>query len=124
MLTKEQEPTEPWGETIESRGPVSRNLTTVVFVFAFILMCICEMIVIRGLWFKQRPTSYTLRLFEIPLLVLIPGVMGLVLRVVIKGQSKVGQISLGAASTLNNLLCVLLVSSYMTLSEFVNIAFP
>ncbi len=87
-------------------------------------MCICEMIVIRGLWFKQRPTSYTLRLFEIPLLVLIPGVMGLVLRVVIKGQSKVGQISLGAASTLNNLLCVLLVSSYMTLSEFVNIAFP
>jgi hypothetical protein len=124
MLTKEQEPTEPWGELIEPWGPVSRNMQRHGFwVGALIFMCISEALVIHGLWFNSRRSFSNEKLFFVPLYVLLPCLMGFATRVGIGKGSKTGQISLPAAASLNIGLGVLLMITYMAILELAGIAF-
>ena len=115
MLTKEQEPTEPWGAVVEPVDSVSRNLPKVVFVLQLLFICFCEAIVIRGAWFKQGPSSSNERVILAPFFALFPGFVGIAMWFVIGKLSKVGQISLSAGSTLKNGLGGLLSITYMCL---------
>jgi len=124
MLTKEEEPKEPWGKPTDSSASFSLILSTILFVFALILMCICEAEVTHGLWFNSNLHLSILKRFNITLGVLIPGLMGVAIRLAVNRQSKTGETSLRAASTLNSFLGSLLVFTYIAISNLVNVAFP
>ncbi|MGA2351521.1 MAG: hypothetical protein ABSF70_13880 [Terracidiphilus sp.] len=125
MLTKEQEPTEPWGEPIEplALGPISRYLPEVMWVVALASMCISEAFVIHGLWFNPKLHFSTEKLFFLPLYVLFPCLLGFAMRVGIRKMSNVGQISLAATTTLKTSLGFLLIFSYWAMLYMAEIAF-
>jgi hypothetical protein len=125
MLTKEQEPTEPWGET--DALAVSRTVMRIGYIggWAIALLCLCafEAIVIHGLWFKPQPHITTVRLFTITSKVMLPGFLGLVMLFWIGKISKIGHISLTAAAGLKLILSVLLAFVYIALLDIADIAF-
>jgi hypothetical protein len=123
MLTKEQEPTEPWGELIEPWGPVSRNMQHVGWVGALLFMSISEALVIHGLWFNSKRFFSNEKRFVVPLYVFLPCLMGFATRIGIGKMSRTGQISLPAAASLKVGLGILLMITYMTILELAGIAF-
>lgn len=123
MLTKEQEPTEPWGDLIIGNSLLYGKLSMVFFVAAALIMFFVEAIAIHELWFKPNPSlSYTKRSI-IPLYVFLPCFLGFALRVGIARFSKVGQISLPAAANLELSLSSLLVITYIAILLLTEIAF-
>jgi hypothetical protein len=124
MLTKEQEPTEPWGETTSPNAEFIRVMTNVAFWVAALLICLCEAIVIHGLWFKPQLSLSAAKLYLIPLGVFVPGFFGFAVRLAIKGYSKRGQISLRAAQEIDSSVVALLVFAYISLLDLAPIAFP
>jgi hypothetical protein len=125
MLTKEQEPTEPWGEPIRplALGPVSRHIPELVWVGALLFMCFSEALAIHGVWFKPQPHLDIVRRCEISVYNLLPSLMGFGLRIGIGRMSKVGQISLSAAEKLRSSLGIILFITNMVLIELTGIAF-
>ena len=124
MLANEQEPTESCGEPTETSASFNRIGSAILFVLALILMCICEAEVINGLWFGAAFHMSTAKRLLTPLSILLPGFFSFVIRLVVKKQSKDGEISLRAASILNNLLGALVVFTYIAISHLVDVAFP
>jgi hypothetical protein len=126
MLTKEQEPTEPWGESNEFDEPL-RTVMRFFYIggWAIALLCLCatEAIVFHGQWFRPQPHLTTARLFTITSKVMLPGFLGLVMLFLIGKMSKVGQISLTAAAILKLTLGILLAFVYIALLDFADIAF-
>jgi len=123
MLTKEQEPTEPWGERTDTLVP--RNLigSPFFFVFALLFMCISEGLVVHGLWFSANPHFSVLKRLKLPLVVMMPGLMGFVLFGYVAKMSKVGQVSLSAAAQLKFSLGMMLMIVYLAILDLAEIAF-
>ncbi|MGD0547361.1 MAG: hypothetical protein ABR991_05975 [Terracidiphilus sp.] len=125
MLTKEQEPTEPWGEPIKplAVGPISKHLFEVIWIGTLLFMCVSEALVIHGLWFNPKQHFSTEKLFEIPIYVFFPILIGFSMRYGIGKMSKIGQISLFAAANLKIVLGMLLMITYMAILDLAGISF-
>lgn len=117
MLTKEQEPTEPWGDLVEGSGLLHGKLSRVLFVLALLFMCFAEALIIHGLWFNQNLSVPFEKRFMLPYYVLLPCLLGYAMRFWIGKKSKIGQISLPAAANLKMSLGVLLMVTYIAIVE-------
>ncbi len=117
MLTKEQEPTEPWGDMVTGQGMINEKFSIGFFVLALIAMFLSEADVIQGLWSVANPALTYAERFLIPLYVLMPYLMGLTMRIVIGKMSRIGQISLPAAANLKMSLGILLMISYISIHD-------
>ena len=125
MLTKEQEPSEPWGESTDpmTSGRGYRYSSEVCWVITILQMCECEVRLIHYLWFVTRSSGYSEPMFAIPIYVLVPGLFALSLRFVIGKMSKVGQISLRGATSLKYGLGILTMFIYLAIGRLADIAF-
>jgi hypothetical protein len=90
----------------------------------FLLMCLCEAYMIRGLWFRLATSHHHgMRGSDLPFLIWIPCIAGIVLRFAIGNRQKKGEISASAAVIFNNMIGGLLLVSYLLMARLAEVAF-
>jgi hypothetical protein len=111
----------PTDDFIEHKPPF--DISSALFVVVLILMCLCEMYIIRGLWFRQTPSPHGMRGSDLAFAVWCPGIAGFMLRLAIGKRLKKAKISSHAAALLNTCLGGLLLMAYLLMARFAEIAF-
>jgi len=123
MLTKTQEPPEASERPAGPRSEFIAIASSIAFWLALLMMCICEAVVIHGLWFKRMPPVSTAKLFTYPTSILIPGLLGLALRAMIKKKAGMGELSPRIVTSLDQLLSILILFTYIAMLNLAGLAF-
>jgi len=91
---------------------------------AFLLMCLCEAYMIRGLWFRLPDSHHHgMRGSDLPFLIWIPSIAGIVLRFAIEKRLKKDEIGALCAVAINNIVGGLLLVSYLLMARLAQVAF-
>lgn len=99
------------------------DMSNALFVSSFLLMCLCEAYIIRGLWFRQGVAHHIVRGTDLPLLIWIPCIAGIALRFAIGRRMKKGEISAFAAVVFNNGIGAVLLLAYLLMARLAEVAF-
>lgn len=105
------------------RNRTSFDLSITFFVASLFCMCLTELFVIRGLWFRRSSTPHAHGGFDLPFLVWIPGGIAFFFLLVIRRRMREGLITPGVATTLSSGLAFLLLLAYLLIARFAQIAF-
>jgi uncharacterized membrane protein YkvI len=115
MQTKEQEHT-------EDQIPIYRWINAILFVLAILLMCSAEAKLIRILWFDSRPFSDVLLKYMGPAYVSLPLLLAFAMRFKIRKMTTSKHITVRAANMLVLFLGLLMMITYIALSQLTDIA--
>jgi hypothetical protein len=99
------------------------DLSTSLFVFSFFAMCLCEAYLIQAIWISHTPIHGRVRGAELPFLIWVPAMAGLMLRLVIRMRSHRGEIRPSLASFLNTWLGGVLLVAYLLMARLAEIMF-
>ena len=96
--------------------------STPLFVIAFLVMCLCETFIVRGLWFRVLPGAHR-RGSDLAFLIWIPYFVGLILRTAIAKRVKKDDISAAVAAQINSGLGGVLLVAYLLMTRLAQFAF-
>jgi len=97
------------------------DLSTSLFVFSFFAMCLCEAYPIQTIWIRHTLIHGRVRGKELPFLIWVPAMAGLMLRLVIRTRSQRGEIRPSIASFLNTWLGGVLLLAYLLMARLAEI---
>ena len=105
------------------RARVGFDLSNTLFVASLICVAVTETFMIRRLWFSSVSTLSRHRGFDLPFLVWIPFCLAFFFLQVVRRQTRAGQITPRAATTLSFGISCLLLIAYLLMTRFAQIAF-
>jgi hypothetical protein len=120
MLAKEQEPTEPWGDSGGQLQASYEPLCKVLFGLAVVLFLMAEGIGIHALWFAPRQPVSILKRCNLSLYMTLPLLWGFIVYIGIGKMSKAGQVSIAAAAQLRFYLGSMMIWTYLAILQLVD----
>jgi hypothetical protein len=110
--------------TLETaRQKAAFDMSNALFVSSFLLMCLCEAYMIHSPWFRNGAGHHGTRGSDLPFLIWVSCIAGVVLRFAIGNRKKRGEIDAFSAVIFNNSIGAVLLLAYLLMARLAEVAF-